>query len=141
MSNHTTFYFVSTCDLQILWRATNMHESLYIGMFVKRKPLATLWFACRSTWRKNTEKRPWAKHSLIRGINKGVLWPYSATDASPKGSDVLWISLGFMWICPYHLWHFFSVNVWECVQLSTKKGTISQTIEDWRDIHPLWCSD
>jgi len=41
MSNHTTFYFVSTCDLQISMK-NNMHESLYVGMFVKRKPLAKL---------------------------------------------------------------------------------------------------
>jgi hypothetical protein len=41
MSNHTTFYFVSTCDLQILMKNT-MYESLYVGMSVKRKSLATV---------------------------------------------------------------------------------------------------
>jgi len=46
---------------------------------------------------------------------------YSATDASSKWDNILWISLGFMWICPYPLSHFFSINVWEYVQLSTKK--------------------
>jgi hypothetical protein len=120
MSNHTTFYFVSTCDLQISMKnkarkfvCRNVCDTQTLGQ--------TVIYISKYLTKEHWEKRPWAKHPRTRGINNGVLCPYTVRLMHHQNEITLWISLGLMWICPYHLSHFFSINVWECVQLSTKK--------------------
>lgn len=100
MRNHTTFYFVSTCDLQMLMK-NKMHESLHVGMFVKRRPMATMCCTVRSTWQKNTARGGRGRNTLAkRDINNGVLWPYAVVDLMNHQNEIM--CCGFQWdLCGY----------------------------------------
>jgi len=71
------------------------------------------------------EKRQWAKHTRIRGINNGVLWPYTVR-LKHHQNEITYCGFHWDW-CGYahticRFFFFSSINVWECVQLNTKRG-------------------